>query len=268
MAGVPAICRLPPGLMNQTAQLSKRDGRWSVYRRAGWRRDIGIAAALVVALMCAIVGRDHGESYVVSLADADTAVIVSLAGAPPQAIAVIAREATPRAACSGPAQIATTLLPAIDFPPKDESRMTGARTASRALASFVGIASTYNPFRDRPDAVAAATASGEAYDATAWTAAIQIDLRHDFGGVRYGRLYRPTFALVERGDKRAIVRINDVGPLRPGRVIDLNERSMLFFDPTLQLGLVRDVKVTLLAGDDWTAGPLDATAKIDLASAM
>lgn len=268
MAGVPAICHLPPGLMNQTAHLSKRDGRRSVHRGAGWRRDIGIAAALVVALMCAIAGRGQGESYVVSLADADTAVVVSLAGAAPKGIAVIPREATPPAASSVPTQIAATLLPAIDFPPKAESRMTGARTASRALASFVGIASTYNPFRERPDAATAATASGEAYDETAWTAAIQIDLRRDFGGVRYGRLYRPTFALVERGDKRAIVRINDVGPLRPGRVIDLNERSMLYFDPSLRLGLVRDVKVTLLAGDDWMAGPLDAAAKIDLASAM
>ena len=268
--GVPAICRLPPGLMNQTAYLSKRDGGQSEGRRAGWRRDIGIAAVLAAALICAIAGRDNGEFYVVLLADADTAVVVSLAGADvaPQGIAIIHNKVMPPAAFSLSAQIAAALLPANGFPPKDEGRVSGARTASRALASFVGIASTYNPFRDRPYAVAAATASGEAYDATAWTAAIQIDLRHDFGGVRYGRLYRPTFALVERGDKRAIVRINDVGPLRPGRVIDLNERSMRYFDPTLRLGLVRDMKITLLAGDDWTAGPLDADAKVDLASAM
>ena len=60
------------------------------------------------------------------------------------------------------------------------------------------------------------------------------------------KIIEPTFALVESGEKCVIVKINDVGPLRPGRVIDLNERSMRYFDPTQQLGLISDVKVTLL----------------------
>lgn len=254
--------------MNQTAHLSKRDARRFAHRRTGWRRDLGIAVALVVALLCVIAAQDDGESYVVAPADADMAVVVSLAGVTGQDVAIIPSEATPPAASSLPARIASVLLPAIAIPPKDESRMILARTASRAVASFVGIASTYNPFRERPDTIAAATASGEAYDETAWTAAIQIDLRHDFGGVRYGRFYRPTFALVERGDKRAIVKINDVGPLRPGRVIDLNERSMRYFDPSLRLGLVRDMKITLLAGDDWMAGPVAEEPRSDMASAL
>ena len=101
------------------------------------------------------------------------------------------------------------------------------------------------------------TASGESYDPETWSAAIQTDLRGAFGGVRYGRNYRPSFALVECGAKRAIVKINDVGPLAPGRIIDLNTRTMRYFDPTLALGLVRDVVVTPLPGDDWIAGPVD-----------
>ena len=60
--------------------------------------------------------------------------------------------------------------------------------------------------------------------------AIRIDLREQFGGVRYGKNYRPSYALVKNGDKHLIVKINDVGPLAPGRVIDLNERSMRYFN--------------------------------------
>lgn len=125
----------------------------------------------------------------------------------------------------------------------------------------VGIASTYNPYRDGPMEGGVQTASGEFYDPTAWTAAIQTDLRTQFGGVRYGRLYRPAYVLVECGDKQAIVRVNDVGPLKPGRVIDLNERAMRYFDPFLHRGLLPDVRVTLLPGEDWTPGPL-GTAQV------
>ena len=122
--------------------------------------------------------------------------------------------------------------------------------------AFVGVASTYNPYLDGNGSDDKQTASGEPYDPAAWTAAIRIDLRKQFGGVRYGRNYRPTFALVESGEKCVIVKINDVGPLGPGRVIDLNERSMRYFDPTQQLGLIGDVKVTLLRHDNWTPGPI------------
>ena len=118
-----------------------------------------------------------------------------------------------------------------------------------------GIASTYNPFRPGYRSGGKETASGEPYDPAAWTAAIQADLRDRFGGVRYGRNYRSTYALVASADKQAIVKIDDVGPLEPGRVIDLNEQTMLYFDPSLRLGLIR-VTVTPLRGDDWSPGPV------------
>jgi Domain of unknown function DUF488 len=54
-------------------------------------------------------------------------------------------------------------------------------------------------------------------DPIAWTAAIQTDLRETFGGVRHGKDYRPAYALVEVANKRVIIKINDVGPLKPGR---------------------------------------------------
>jgi rare lipoprotein A len=134
--------------------------------------------------------------------------------------------------------------------------------AGQAAAPIAGIASTYNPLgRSDTGAGSPQTASGEIYDPDGWTAAIQIDLRWIFGGVRYGRKYRPSFALVEIGNKRAIVRINDVGPLAPGRVIDLNERAMRYFDPSMQAGIL-DAKVTPLMGDDFAAGPIEPSATV------
>jgi len=132
---------------------------------------------------------------------------------------------------------------------------------------IIGTASTYNPYdKDDNDAGGAETASGELYNPIAWTAAIQIKMRAKFAGVRYGRLYEPSFALVERNGKRAIVKINDVGPLRPGRVIDFSTQVMHYFDPSLQLGILDGVLVTPLIGSDWTPGPLGTTPTIAVAS--
>jgi rare lipoprotein A len=140
--------------------------------------------------------------------------------------------------------------------------------AALGEATVIGTASTYNPYDEGNRADDFQTASGELYDPTAWTAAIQIKLRPYFGGVRYGRNYRPAYALVDNGERQLVVKINDVGPLKPGRVIDLNERSMRYFDPSLQRGLVQDVRVTLLPGDDWTTGPVGVEQPVSVASAQ
>ncbi len=132
--------------------------------------------------------------------------------------------------------------------------------------AMTGLASMYNPNdpHDR-DAGKAETASGQLYDADAWTAAIQVELRAQFGGVRFGKAYQPAFALVQTDDKQAIIRINDVGPLLPGRIIDLNERAMRYFDPSLHRGLL-NIRVTPLVGTDWVAGPLPDALPINIAS--
>jgi rare lipoprotein A len=83
-------------------------------------------------------------------------------------------------------------------------------------------------------------------------------LRKTFGGVRYGSQYEPAYALVEASGKKAIIKINDVGPLRPGRVIDLSKKTMGFFDPSLQKGIIPGVRITPLQGKQWTPGPLDS----------
>jgi rare lipoprotein A len=129
--------------------------------------------------------------------------------------------------------------------------------ALSAGAAIKGVASTYNPFRPSDTTAGGKeTASGERYDPKAWTAAIQTDLRDKFGGVRFGKDYRPCYALVTADDKEVIIKINDVGPLEPGRVIDLNEQTMRYFDPTLERGLIPQITVTPLLGDGWLTGPL------------
>ena len=136
-----------------------------------------------------------------------------------------------------------------------------------ADVALVGAASMYNPFSQNDyEPGGPQTASGELYDASSWTAAIQIGLREQFGGVRYGKNYQPAFALVESGGRRAIVKINDVGPLRPGRIIDFNEQTMSYFDPTMQRGVIDGVKVTPLAGGGWTPGPVEGQRMMSIAA--
>jgi rare lipoprotein A len=121
-------------------------------------------------------------------------------------------------------------------------------------AAITGAASMYNPYRSGYREGGVHTASGERYDSSTWAAAIKTNLRKEFGGVRYGA--RPKYALVEGAGKKAIIKINDVGPLTPGRIIDFNERTMRYFDPSLRRGVIDDVRVTPLSGDDWTPGPV------------
>jgi len=120
--------------------------------------------------------------------------------------------------------------------------------------AIVGAASMYNPFRPGWREGGPSTASGERYDPSTWAAAIKMSLRDKFGGVLYG--VKPKFALVEAVGKKVIVKINDVGPLTPGRIIDLNERAMRYFDPSLQLGVIYSVIVRPLFGDYWIPGPV------------
>ena len=79
-------------------------------------------------------------------------------------------------------------------------------------------------------------------------------MREKFGGVHRGN--RTSYALVEGINKKVIVKINDVGPLKPGRIIDFAEQTMRYFDPTLRLGLIHNIKVTPLSGDGWSLGPI------------
>jgi rare lipoprotein A len=134
------------------------------------------------------------------------------------------------------------------------SEIRAVRSYAADGATIVGAASMYNPYQPGYREDGTETSSGEHYDPSAWAVAIQTDLQEKFGGVRRGNA--TSYALVEGINKKAIVKINDVGPLKPGRVIDFDERTMRYFDPTLRLGLIHSVKVTPLHGDDWLPGPI------------
>ena len=132
---------------------------------------------------------------------------------------------------------------------------TGDLTKGSVTAGIVGAASMYDPTRPGGyESGGQQTADGERYDPSAWAAAIQTRLRGEFGGVRGGT--RPTYALIEGNGKKIIVKINDVGPLEPGRVVDLDRQAMRYFDPSLQRGIIHNVKVTPLHGDHYTLGPV------------
>ncbi len=123
-----------------------------------------------------------------------------------------------------------------------------AFSAVASADTIIGIASYY----DEPQR----TASGEPFDPNAFTAAAQLEIRHKFGGIRFGVKYLPAYAVVEYGRKKLILKFNDVGPLRPGRIIDLSRAAMAYFNG-LKKGLLRNVKVTPLPlGKVFTPGPV------------
>jgi rare lipoprotein A len=114
--------------------------------------------------------------------------------------------------------------------------------------SIVGVASFY----DFPQQ----TASGDAYDPAAFTAAAQTGIRDKFGGIAFGRDYRPAYALAEYQGRKVIVKFNDVGPLRPGRLFDLSRAAMTYLGG-LHKGVLQDVRVTPLpVGQVYPAGPV------------
>jgi rare lipoprotein A len=117
-----------------------------------------------------------------------------------------------------------------------------------AEEAIVGIASFY----DDPQR----TASGEPYDPNAFTAAAQLKIRDKFGGIRFGVKYQPAFAVAEYENKKLIIKVNDVGPLRPGRKFDLSRAAMAYFGG-LEKGLLQEFKVTPLPlGQTYVAGPV------------
>jgi rare lipoprotein A len=117
-----------------------------------------------------------------------------------------------------------------------------------AEITIIGAASFYD--------IPGETASGEQYDPKAFTAAAQLEIRDKFGGIRFGRLYQVSYAVAEYAGKKLILKFNDVGPLRPGRMFDLSRAAMEYFDG-LDKGVLPDVKVTVLPlGQAYTPGPV------------
>lgn len=100
------------------------------------------------------------------------------------------------------------------------------------------------------------TASGEQYDPDAFTAAARLKIRDKFGGIRFGRLYQPAFAIAEYEGKKLILKFNDVGPLVKDRKFDLSRAAMAYFGGLIK-GVLPNLKVTLLPlGQIYSQGPV------------
>jgi rare lipoprotein A len=138
--------------------------------------------------------------------------------------------------------VLSTALPAVVQP-------VGARSTDVPPgAVLVGAASYYEEF--------AVTASGEKYNPKDFTAAVQIGLRDRFGGIKSGPRYRAAYVIAESGGKRAVIRINNVGTMKPGRLFDLSRAAMEYFGG-IERGLISNLKVTILPlGRHYKLGPL------------
>ncbi|MBI4133125.1 hypothetical protein HY478_00775 [Candidatus Uhrbacteria bacterium] len=135
--------------------------------------------------------------------------------------------------------------------------------------SFRGDASTYNPNYAGYKTGGQALATGGRYNPNEYEAALQLGL-----ATRYGCGYGSRaicYAIVQAPSGRAMtVRINDNGPLTPGRVIDLNEKSMRYLSAGSygqNSGVIRNVIVTLLCGiEGQQLGPLEAREREEWAN--
>jgi len=121
------------------------------------------------------------------------------------------------------------------------------------MADFVrGQASYYGPgFQGNR------TSQGDVFNTEEYSAAIQIDIRNQFG-VAAGTGKKGYARITNLDNGRSIlVKINDVGPLTPGRVIDLSQKSFRSLSPTGTLGpgVLNNIKVEYL-GQYKTGNPV------------
>jgi hypothetical protein len=102
-------------------------------------------------------------------------------------------------------------------------------------------------------------ATGGQFDPASYAGALQLDLAKTFH-TGYGQK-ATGYALVEVNGRKLIIKVNDNGPLRPGRILDGTPATMNYlvsgadYDSTLHNNLLTNVKVTLLQGE-YTTGPV------------
>jgi rare lipoprotein A len=146
---------------------------------------------------------------------------------------------------------------------------TSIPTSSCVKATFKGIASTYNPNKPGWKTGGQSLATGGTYNPNEYEAALQLDLAKQYRcGYGAGAVCQ---AIVQTpSGKSLLLRINDNGPLVPGRIIDLNEKSMRYLSGGSlgdNSGLLKDVTVTLLCDSSNTQlGPLNDQERAEWAS--
>ncbi len=124
---------------------------------------------------------------------------------------------------------------------------------------FRGDASTYNPNYPGYKTGGQSLATGGRYNPNAWEAALQLGLARKYR-CGYGAGKTCCAIVQEPRGRSLIVKINDNGPLTAGRIIDLNEKSMQYLSHGTSRpnsGIIKNVSVALLDGNNCTTGPVD-----------
>lgn len=119
--------------------------------------------------------------------------------------------------------------------------------------TFRGAASFYSGL---PSEGGNRTSTGERVDPNSYTGALQSDLAKQYGGLRKGGIWADVTD--ERTGKKVRVYLNDTGPLRPGRVVDLSPKAFGEFGP-LSKGLHQNMRVDVLPpaqGQPYKGGPV------------
>lgn len=136
------------------------------------------------------------------------------------------------------------------IPPK----ATPNQFSAGASSTYRGAASFYSGL---PSEGGNRTSTGERVDPNSYTGALQSDLAKKYGGLRKGGVWADVTD--EKTGKKVRVYLNDTGPLRPGRVVDLSPRAFQEFAP-LSKGVQPNIRVDVLppapAGQPYKGGPI------------
>lgn len=119
--------------------------------------------------------------------------------------------------------------------------------------TFRGAASFYSGL---PSEGGSKTSTGERVDPNSYTGALQSDLAKQYGGLRKGGIWADVTD--EKTGKKVRVYLNDTGPLRPGRVVDLSPKAFGEFGP-LSKGVHPNMRVDVLPpaqGKPYRGGPV------------
>lgn len=141
-----------------------------------------------------------------------------------------------------------------DDVPEIPQKATPNQFSGGASATFRGAASFYSGL---PSEGGSRTSTGERVDPASYTGALQSGLAKQYGGLRKGGVWADVTD--ERTGKKVRVYLNDTGPLRPGRVVDLSPKAFGEFGP-LSKGVHQNMRVDILPpaprGKSYRGGPV------------
>jgi rare lipoprotein A len=127
------------------------------------------------------------------------------------------------------------------------SSVTPTRTYSGAASFYSGL----------PSEGGAMTSTGERVRPDTYSGALQTDLAKQYGGLRKNGVWADV--VDDATGKRVRVYLNDTGPLRPGRMVDLSPKAFQEFAP-LSKGVVPNLRMEMLPpappGSPYKGGPV------------